>query len=68
MTSRALGYEAVASEYDCKLTPTFATADEARTAMQRHRHYSGSPCCQRRAALEYMTSNGLYVPSCRFSP
>ncbi|WP_328409297.1 hypothetical protein [Nocardia sp. NBC_00403] len=45
----------------CDIAPDHLTAASAHRIMQTHAHWMGSPCAQRRAALNYLVRTGRYV-------
>lgn len=48
---------------DCGVMPREELdPDTAHSIMRRHAHWSGSPCLQRRAALNYLVDIGHYHP------
>jgi hypothetical protein len=50
----------------CDVSPRIITEVDARATVQAHRHYTTSPCLQRRAALEWLKEHNKIVPASQF--
>jgi hypothetical protein len=52
-----------ARRWACTAEPVIGTEMVARATLQAHRHHVGAPCLQKRAALGWLSANGLIVRS-----
>jgi hypothetical protein len=51
---------------DCNGELRIQGETQARATLQAHRHHVGAPCLQKRAALAWLSENGLIVRSSQY--